>query len=437
MRVGLVSLQFEATATGGGGVHVNKVAENLTVLGHQVTVLSIHTNKTLGGAALGVGRRPFSVQRRDGLEVVRFLIEEKIDQPYVGEKEAELARIRDFCDAVAGWLSARQERFDVVHLHGHHLIPGYLAKELKGCDFGVVSTIHYLESTLEGLSHYRISSESLAQMKNWEAMGRFADALVVISPGMQRDFFRLLDELGIDPAPVEPKVHLVSSGIDEASLLPLKTIRDRLAARPEPVEVVAYARLDPSKGMEFAIQAAAEATAHTRCPFRLTVAGIPIPGYLDVLEREAALAHMRVPITIRTFEAIFKPAERDAFLDQFHIYLFPSLREPFGITLIEAGARGLIVVSTDAVGPHYILDDTDAREMPWGRLAACGILASRTDDPSAALAQNLGRALAWALEHWDQSAARALAFRARIQTRYTWSQVAHEYLAVYREVRSG
>ena len=47
MHIAQVSLQFGATSTGGGGVHVERVTEYLRRMGHQVTVLSIHTKRTL------------------------------------------------------------------------------------------------------------------------------------------------------------------------------------------------------------------------------------------------------------------------------------------------------------------------------------------------------------------------------------------------------
>lgn len=101
MHIAQVSLQFEATSTGGGGVHVEKVSEYLRRMEHQVTVLSIHTERTLAGAPPLQPDGHWSQETRDGLTVVRFLIEERLGGPYAGDKHTELTRIHRFCQAVA------------------------------------------------------------------------------------------------------------------------------------------------------------------------------------------------------------------------------------------------------------------------------------------------------------------------------------------------
>ncbi len=439
MRVALVSLQYRETTTGGGGVHVGKVAENLVALGHRVTVLSIHTTGTLAAAGtLQDGDHPFSVEEREGVTLVRFLIEEGIQGPYEGTKHEELERIHQFCRVVRDWLVRRQGDFDVVHLHGHHLIPGWLARELQPYPFVVVSTVHYLESTLvratrEGLIHYHISNADLVRMKQWEAMSRYADGLVLISPGMVQDFIELLLELRLDPATVMPPYRIISSGIDGDSILPAEAVQARLASPPDRVEVVTFARLDPSKGIEYAIRAAAVAAQETSRPFRLTVAGIPLPEYMPILEAEAAKARAHVPVELIAFQRIFSPQERDQFLARFQLYLFPSLREPFGITIVEAGARGLMVVSTDAVGPRYILGEDGGKTTDWGIIAPRGVMGKRTQDPGAHLAHNLGRALAYALEDWEGGLRRAMALRDHVEATYTWRKVTEAYLDLYRQ----
>ena len=216
MHIVQVSLQFEATSTGGGGVHVEKVTEYLRRMGHQVTVLSIHTKRTLAAASELHPDGHWSQESRDDLTVVRFLIEEGLEGPYDGDKHTELAHIHRFCQAVAAWLRERAAAFDVVHLHGHHAVPGWLAWVLREQPFPVVSTVHYLESTnvsaTQGrLMHYQISEADLAQMIEWEALARFADVPVIISPGIAQYYLELLADLGMDSAEVGPRLRLISS----------------------------------------------------------------------------------------------------------------------------------------------------------------------------------------------------------------------------------
>jgi glycosyltransferase involved in cell wall biosynthesis len=459
MHIAQVSLQFEATSTGGGGVHVEKVTKYLRQMGHQVTVLSIHTDKTLAAAPELYPDGHWSQETRDDLTVVRFLIERGLDGPYVGDKHTELTRIYRFSQAVAAWLKQRAATFDTVHLHGHHAVPGWLAWALRACPeqvlskvdlskveghsrrdqpFRVVSTVHYLESTnvsatRGGLMHYKISEPDLAQMTEWEALARFADVTVVISPGMKQDFLDLLDRLGIDSTEARPRLQLVSSGVDPESMRPRAEVEAMLATVPDPVEVLTFARLDPIKGIEYAIRGAAQAAELTRRRFRLTVAGVPEePIYIPVLEREIEAARRVLPVEFTIFDHIFTFEERDPFLDRFHLYLFPSLRELFGMTVVEVGARGLPVVTADSPGPVYILDSPQREEYPWGTVTDYGVLARRTNDPERNLAPNIAQALAWALENWETTATQALAFHQRVQERFTWPKVTEEYLVLYQ-----
>jgi glycosyltransferase involved in cell wall biosynthesis len=438
LKLALVSLQFEGTTTGGGGVHVEKVAEQLVDRGHEVTVLSIHTNATWTGSALTDWRVPYSREVRDDLSVVRFLIEPGLFQPYDGDRETELARIKIFCDTVTSWLEKRLGSFNIVHLHGHHLIPGYLAHKLKGKGFRVVSTIHFLESTLltadpEAMAHFRVAEQTLTNIKQWEAMVRYADVIVSVSPQGKEDLFGVMRELGPDLANMESKTHVISSGVDSDVVMTRSQAEAKLGQSPHAVELVIFSRLDPSKGVHLGIRGIAEAAGRTNRRLKLTVAGIPASRpYLNLLQEEIQQVPDVLSVELRTFDRVFSPQERNEFLDRFHVYLLPSLNEPFGMTLIEAGARGLRLIATDTAGPLYILEGDGMEDKGWGYVTPCGICAKRTAEPGPNLASNLGKAIAWTLEHWGETGSQVTRFLAKIGDRFTWDEVAEEYLKVYR-----
>lgn len=433
-----MSLQFEGTTTGGGGVHVEKVAEQLVDGGHEVTVLSIHTKATSEGVPLTDWRVPYSREVRDGLSVVRFLIEPGLSQPYDGDRETELARIKTFCDTVASWLEKRLGSFDVVHLHGHHLIPGYLAHELKGKGFRVVSTIHFLESTLltadpEAMEHFRVAEQTLAKIKQWEAMVRFADVIVPVSPQGKEDLFGVMREPNFDVTNIEAKTHVISSGVDREVVMTRSQVETKVVQSPDVVELVIFSRLDPSKGVHLGIRGAAEAALRNDRPLKLTVAGIPASlSYLDLLQKEVQQVADVLTVELQTFDRVFTSQERNDFLDRFHVYLLPTLNEPFGMTLIEAGARGLRLIATDTAGPLYILEDDGMEDKGWGYVTPCGICAKRTAEPGLKLASNLAKAIVWTLEHWGETGDQVTRFLAKIGDRFTWDVVAEAYLKVYR-----
>jgi len=438
LKIAQVSLQFEATTSGGGGVHVEKVTEHLLRKGHEVSILSIHTDKTLVEATLTKGPVAYSVDSRNGLRVVRFLVERGLSQPYGGGREEELARIKRFCDAVASWLDQRPGEFEIVHLHGHHLIPGYLAQRQRDKGFKVVSTMHFLESTLlradpEATEHFRVAEETLIQIRQWEAMTRYADAIVAVSPRVKEDLCSLMTDFNVELEEVTPKTHIVSSGVDKEAMMSLSQVEAKLAQVPDPVEIVTFCRLDPSKGVHYGIRAAAEAARRSRRQLKLTLAGIPTSqSYLRLLGEERNLVADTLSVEIQTFDRIFTPLERNRLLDRFHIYLLPTLNEPFGMTIIEAGARGNLIVTTDTGGPLYILHEKRMQDKGWGYVTDCGICAKRTDEPEMNLASNLAKAISWALKRCEDSAEHALTFLTRIGQGFTWRHIAQDYLELYR-----
>jgi glycosyltransferase involved in cell wall biosynthesis len=99
--------------------------------------------------------------------------------------------------------------------------------------------------------------------------------------------------------------------------------------------------------------------------------------------------------------------------------------------VVEAGARGLPVVTTDSPGPAYILDSPRREEHAWGTVTDYGVPVQRTNDPEQNLAPNVAQALAWTLENWETAATRALAFHQCVQERFTWQKVTEAYLALY------
>lgn len=443
MRIALVSLQFEETATGGGGVHVKKITDEYLEMGHVVTVVSIHTSRTEGRSSRAGEVRTagdevygFSLQERERLSVVRFFIEDGLATPYVGEKVAEMRRILRFADAVVAWVQENQSRFDVVHLHGHHLLPGAIARELKPLALRVVSTLHFLESTL-GIEHHDMPAELFADMRRWESMAIYADGVVIISPGMRENFAELLrshPEQWEDQASIEDamrRVVLISSGVETGSILEEDQVRRKLQAPHEPLRVVTYSRLVPNKGAAFSLKALPLLATENDCPVELVVAGIPDEGYQEVLEAEARALGDRASVTLRFFDRIFSAGERNQFMDGFDLYLFPTLREPFGITVLEAAARGLMVITTDADGPRYLLEKGQVVEKSWGYLSDIGIYAKRTEDPDTHFARNLAGALDWVLRNWDAAAARMLRFHQEIRRRHTWRAIAEQYLEFY------
>ncbi len=439
MKIALVSLQFEETATGGGGVHVKNISEQFLKEGHSVTILSIHTEKTVNQAHFVETDIPYSIQKRDALSVVRLLIDRDISQPYVGEKDVELSRIERFADAAIKWIKMRQREFDVVNLHGHHILPGLMAKELRCEGTKIVSTIHALESTFithsgESLGSFDACREVLTRLRKWEGMSHFADYIIVNSPMVRDDFQAILKDQNVDVKKCSEKIKLISSGCNEAFLMSDEEIKQKLSRLPEKINMITFCRIDPSKGIEYSIngaKAAAKRCSHKLCLF---IMGIPASDeYLTKLQTELEEIPDNLEIKFNLFNAISPDKEKKEILDNKHIYILPTLKEPFGMSIIEASARGNMIVSTDSTGPKYMMLGEHDTCYNWGVATCYGTLAQITENPHANLANNIGKAIVWTIDNWQRCAQSVLAFNNKIKQKWTWEGIGKQYLELFRK----
>ena len=439
MNIASVSLQFEETATGGGGVHVKSICEQFLKHGHSVTLLSIHSEKTLNSAdLLNEWYVPYSIQDRGRLSVIRFLIDKGISHPYEGDKDTELDRIQRFADVVIRWLKTRQDEFDVVNLHGHHIIPGLIAKKLQGSRLKIVSTVHVLESTYiskkgKSLARFKASDKLLILLRKWESMCRFSDFIILNSPVACNDFKEILKTQNVDFDKFKSKIKLISSsGCNVDFLMSDREISRKLSHIPDKINLITFSRIDPSKGIEYSINGAKSAARKCSYKLCLTIAGIAESNdYLSKIRSEIRNHPENLTIKLRLFNAISHPSEKKEILDDKHIYILPTLKEPFGMSLIEASARGNMLVLTDNTGPRYMMESDQAVDFDWGVVTQYGILAKITEEHKKTLSENIGSAIVWAIDNWKHCTQKTLAFNKKIRQKWTWEGIARQYLELF------
>ncbi len=442
MRIAIVSLQFEKTATGGGGVHVLNITNQFLRSGQNVTILSIHTDKTLPDVQLkNDWKVPYSIEDRGNLEVIRFLIDKNIEHPYVGDKDTELDRIMRFSQTVTDWIKEHLDSYDVISLHGHHIIPGWIAKQLSGTGKLVTSTIHALESTYVtekgvGFGNFEATREMIRRLRHYEAMAVYADYIIINSLKVRSDFIEIAKSQGYDPADFEKKLVLISSGVTADFLMDDNQIREKLSRQPDEIRIVTFSRIDPSKGHEFAILGTAEAAkVLTGKKFRINITGIPEnEQYVEKLKQYAGQVPDNVTVVFDFKNAISPTEEKKQILDDKHIYILASLQEPFGMSIIEASARGNMIISNDTTGPVFMMEaEEKGTETDWGYITPYGALAKRTEDPYKNLASNIGQAIVWTIENWDTGADRVIAFNRRIRKYWTWEGISEQYLELFEK----
>ncbi|MGM0386349.1 MAG: glycosyltransferase [Actinomycetota bacterium] len=238
---------------------------------------------------------------------------------------------------------------------------------------------------------------------------------------------------GIDLAPLARAVAEVSAGSSSPALAELEALLAMLPPERRDLPLaITVGRLHPVKGMATLVEAW-DAHLRDRCNLLVVGGNLEDPNddetaqlhHIDaVVERSAApdrgllLAGHRPNDTVATWLAV-SLLGRPGLAAPHGVYVSASLKEEFGIAILEAMAVGLVVVAPRAGGPATYVDD-----------GATGVLAE-TRVPRE-LADAVGRALDLAAAPGAEE--RAEEARRLVRERFSIDTMAEALAGVYRDV---
>jgi glycosyltransferase involved in cell wall biosynthesis len=423
----------------GGSSHVARaLATELPAHGWDVTVLSGSLPDGHGGAReFYSGLELEAVDFEAGDAPMHPSYEDRPDAP-----DPCFAQVGDeaYRDHVAHWARAMERAgaasADVLHLH--HLTPLNEAAAQVAPGVPIVGHLHgtellmleqiaagppaswaYADAWAERLRRWAGACERLVMLSQSqvaravELLGVDPDACVVVPNGFDADRFRparvdraafwrrqLVEHPG-GWAPGEPAG---SVAYEDAAV----------AALSEAVVLIAVGRFTEVKRLTLLIQAFEQARRRTRHPTALVVVG----GHPGEWEGEHPL------------ETVERTGARDVFLAGWHDHdalpeffnaadaqVLASVREQFGLVLVEGMACELPPIAVDRFGPAEIVDD-----------GVTGWLVPPDDE--AALAD----AIVEVVDDGDERARRGTAARRVAGERWTWPALAGKVAAVLDEV---
>jgi glycosyltransferase-like protein len=378
-RVALVTYSSKPR---GGAVHTLNLAEALHRQGADVHVFA------LGDPDQGFFRP---------VRVPHTLVPAPQERPTLTE------RVFASVDRLEEALAARADAFDV--LHTQDCISARAAARVRdaGADVHVVRTVHHVDDfTTEALVHCQ--RQAVVE----------PDTVLVVSR-QWRDILRA--EYGVD-------AHVVGNGVDMARFAPVPAarraaLRDRVAAG-ERFVFLAVGGVEPRKGSAhlFAALAALRGRGDGPPPMLVVLGGHSFQDYADY-RREALAALPELGLVLGRDVVLLGSVEDDelpAWYRAADALAFPSVKEGFGLAVLEALAADLPVVASDLpVFREYLHDGVDALLPPVA-------------DPGA-LADALHRVMVDA----DLRARLRTAGRAVAQA-YTWEESARTHRALYETV---
>lgn len=280
---------------------------------------------------------------------------------------------------------ARESEHDVVH--AHFIFPdGWLARRLER-EQGLPYVITAHGSDVPGYNPHRTRFAHWVLAPVWRNVARNAAAVVCPS----RSLASLVRAR--DPS---VQTRLIPYGIDAE--------RFRVD-RPRAPRILVVTRLLRRKGVQHLLRAVRD----LRLEHELHIVGDG--PYRGALQRMAEEARPRV-----AFHGWLdnRSPELTHLFETSQIFVLPSDRENFPVSLLEAMAAGLAVVTTHSTGCEEVVGDTGVLVAPGSVAELRRSLQRLTADR--ALCRELGRAA-----------------RERVERELSWPSVASRYAALYRK----
>lgn len=387
-----IALFTYSTRPRGGVVHTLQLGEALVALGQRVHLFALEKP----------GRSGFF--RPTDLPASFIPVDERPDE--------EMAdRVARYIDAYVGFLEdepGAAPGFDVYHAEDCISANALIRLRATGRLPRVVRTVHHVDD---------FTSPSLISCQHDSIVG--PDTVLVVSDWWRR---RLAEDYGID-API------VHNGVDVERFRPALDEAAREAERARlglagSVVVLAVGGVEPRKNSRVLLAAFAGvapelAAATGRRPLLAIVGGDTLFDYRDYraafdgeLERLVADGRLAADAVVR-----LGPVEDDRLVSLYRaadVLAFPSVREGWGLAVLEAQASGTPVVASDIeVLREYLVDGRDA-------------LLVAPDDPAA-----LGREIVRAVTE-PALAATLRAGGLATARRFDWRSTARRHLEIYR-----
>jgi len=328
--------------TGGMNVYVRELSRRLSDLGIAVDVYTRRQDPCY----------PTEVDFADRARVVHLPAGPAA--PY--SKHRVWDHLPEFVDGVFDFISDHGLQYDVIH--SHYWLSGWVAMRLRhALDLPVVHMSHTLGYPKNAAAQLPWEQEPSRRLRIERQVLQNSDALVAESPASRRHMVR---HYGVEPSDIA----VIPCGVDVERFQPRDKRRARLdLSLPAAAPILLFVgRLQPSKGIDILLRAAAE-IRRQRPDVRVLVVG----GGLDERdERETAELQrlQRLGAELGLHNVHYVRAQPQETLAKYYaaadVFVLPSHYESFGMVVLEAMACGTPVVGSDVGGLSHTIADGES-----------------------------------------------------------------------------
>jgi glycosyltransferase involved in cell wall biosynthesis len=295
---------------------------------------------------------------------------------------------------LASWLNANVRSFDLVHIHAvFNHAPVAAAKACR--KFGVP----YIVRPLGTLDPWSMRQRPARKRIFWSLAGKkMLQGSAAVHYTAAGEKTATEEYLGINHGKV------IALGVEVNGSSPVKKVAEHFPALKGHKYVLFLSRLDPKKNVEILIDAFKSVEDDA---WRLVIAGDGPREYVSTLKQRTGGSERII------FAGWVEGEQKEALLREAALFVLPSRHENFGLSVMEAMARGVPVV----VSPHVNL----AREI---EAADAGWVVNRDE---------FGAGLAAVLADETELARRGKAAH-QFSLAYSWQRTAKELAELYRQI---
>ena len=225
---------------------------------------------------------------------------------------------------------------DIVHTHLGGDIYGRLAAKIVGIKI-IVSTEHNINK-----------QERYGALQLKKITAKFAKKIFAVSQAVAQDAnkrYKLKSE----------QIAIIYNGIDLSNF-----ISNNSEIKPKPVLTIGtLSRLTKQKGLNVLIEAVSQSKHKD---FIVKIAG---QGELQI-DLENQIRELNLSNRV----SLIGPVKATDFLSEIDVFIFPSLWEGLGLSLLEAGAMCKVVIASDADGIKEIIDEKSGFLFKAGQVEA-------------------------------------------------------------------
>jgi len=403
MRIAFFTNEYPPNVYGGAGVHVEYLSRELARLDDSTHSVDVFC---------------FGDQREDrgNLRVRGIAPDVKLPARDPRHERLLEALVKDL--AMVGAVDAP----DIVHCHTWYShLAGCLARPLTGAR--LVLTTHSLEP------HRPWKEEQLGSAYHattWIERTAYqnADGVIAVSAAMKRD---VQDLYGVDP----DRVRIIHNGIDpdEYRMKPSPETLRRLGIDPDLPIVLFVGRITRQKGILHLVRALPDLDPGVQV---VLCAGAPDTEEIgQEMERLVERARSESAVRILWIPEMLPREDTVVLYTHADLFVCPSVYEPFGIINLEAMACETPIVASAVGGIPEIVVPGETGVLV--SLEAEGGGSAEPRDP-AAFSAALAAAINELMAAPDRRKAMGVAARQRVLDHFSWSRIAEETLAFYRDL---